>query len=93
MLHKCILRKLIFCFGTVKFVYYCCSLLYSGSINSTYLLCSFIRCVDIKYEFKKNYLQRLILRDTNEKGFDVSRLLLSASQIPQTHQLKIGGEK
>ena len=37
----------------MKFVCCYCSLLYSGSINSTPLLSSFVRCVDIKYEFKK----------------------------------------
>ena len=49
----------------------CSSLLFSGSVNSTSLLCSFVKFVNIKYEFKKSYQQRLILRDTNEKGFDV----------------------
>ena len=53
MLHKYSLYKWIFCFPTVKFVCCYCSLLYSGSINSTSLLCSFVRCIDIKYDFKK----------------------------------------
>ena len=80
MLHKYSLHKLIFCFTTVKFVCCYCSLFYSGSTNSTSLLCSFVRCVDIKYEFKKKLLKSLILRDTNKKCFDVSRFTISLRQ-------------
>ena len=57
MLHQRSLHKLIFCFTTVKFVCYC-RLLYSAS-TSTSLLCSFVRCADIKYEFKKKLLKKV----------------------------------
>ena len=43
----------------MKFVCCYCSLLYSGSINSTSLLFSFARCVDKKYEFKKELLKKV----------------------------------
>ena len=58
MLHKCSLHKRIFCLTTVKFVCYYCSLLFSSSINSTSVLCSFVRCVNIKYEFKKKVIKK-----------------------------------
>ena len=34
-------------------------MLYSGSINSTSLLCNFVRCVDIKYKYKKTLLKKV----------------------------------
>ena len=43
---------------------------------------------------KKCCEKRLMLRDSNEKGFDASRFtILCASHIPKSHQLKTGGEK
>ena len=59
MLHKYSLHKWIFYFTTVKFVCCYCSLLYSVSINSTSLVRSFVRCVDIKWESKKKLLKKV----------------------------------
>ena len=42
---------------------------------------------------KKGYQKRLILRATNEKGFHVSILFPSASQITQWNKQKKGGKK
>ena len=54
----------------MKFVYCYCSLLYSGSINSTPLLCSFVRCVDIKYEFKKKKKKKESLKKVKTARYE-----------------------